>query len=602
MDQSIFGVIAPSNNQDLAKNNVYVDQSNDPNLALKRYHFSMALFASFVTDFFCSIDYGFHVILIPKADNNKLAQLDEWRIPNRLPMFQLNKVLCLKDGKKSHYSVAILQGKKIGKIANNEQDYAQKVKDELISLGITKFKFYPCSFDASTTCPLKKPNKFKKIKGKIETPKAILSPLELSLKQCILEIDESDQVTDPNKFVDDSIQSILLTHMRSNLWNLGFWHCDYFRYAKSKFITSDDLIEIIKSNSNFNSDSFYASNDCKDQTNATESSYKFECRSALLLKNFFEQGWYFEPQSPLTNYDYYDNNEAANNYEKLLQQNALVHILDFDPYTVANINPITFWQLDYIDRTAFTTIVPRLTQKNLNQYLHAKLLNIANYVTNNSYTDDDQNYVLEKFQNYQITAFFRINLDGADIDLNEINISKIDNLNDLSLTPRYEQILNIFKDLKPSLNHKTNELNHNFSIDQKIIDQLVDLDWGTKTIKTEHGHPNIILPIWFHEYAQTIPNIRCLHHYFFIVHKLATLLRARSFIFGFDTPFNDKWICATYSKTGKNSSNVEELIRNGILFKGVNAKRAYSLHFCTTTDSDNCFDHIEICEDRPVYY
>ena len=606
MDQSIFGAIALSNNQNITNNNFYVDQCNDPNLVIARYRSSYYLFAGFVTDFFYSIDFGFHVILISNNEKIMWKEFNEWRVENRLPMYRQNKVVSLKDGTKSDYSAIILQGKKLGKIAKDEQEYKQKVELALQGFGISKYKFYPCSFDAvNQTNPLIKEGQ-KSLKIDLKKTKEFNTSLQRSLKQCILDLIDSDQLTDPSMLVNKTIQSIILEKMQVELAQLGYWEiitkidCSKPSIELNKsFITNtsnqrNDIFHEIYNLHDFSEQSISGSSKSKDLLNT------LECRSAMILKNFFEQGFYFRPN--LFNREGDANIRSYSIYEELLKSEKLRKILDFEPCTLADINPITFWHLDLYDYS--NNFEPWINDRNLDHYLHAKLLNIANYVSDNSFTSKDDDLIFQKFQNHHFNAFFRINLEGNYIDLEQINLDALEKSqeDDHTMNNQILELVYALRKLKPQINHETSELIHKLSYDQNDLDRQVELNWEADELNIKSSKSYLLLPIWFHRYADTLPNLRFLHHYFFIAHKLATILKAKSFMFGYDQPFNDQWICANYTKVSDPNSSQNDLIKNGILFHGVNAKigAVGYLRFGSVKDLNNCYNQVEICDPYPM--
>ena len=133
--------------------------NSDIKVSIERYRISMLLFVTWLTDYFSSVDFGFHVAAVPACDRESLSKFNSWRASRHLPVWRRRNVSLECGGICKQYIIVIMTGKRYGFKGSDAADYEKLTAEAFRDSGIADFRFFPCVSDNACNCTLQIRNK-----------------------------------------------------------------------------------------------------------------------------------------------------------------------------------------------------------------------------------------------------------------------------------------------------------------------------------------------------------------------------------------------------------------------------------------------------------
>jgi hypothetical protein len=510
------------------------DDCRNARLILSRMEITRNLFIAFVTDFFMSVDFGYYVILLRGDSNKTYADLNRWRTELGLPMYFQKKAGIHTPESDFTAHISVLTGKKNDRIQTGEQ-FSSMVETELKKLGIGEFKFYACSFDSAESCAFDSTLKSARTGAKPGS-----DPLDFTLTSCISDI--TGQECDCRKLNTRNmrVRDILRMLLNSSTYNLGSWK-NQNTMPSGIPLTLENIIRICWPQTKESIPLDRSSDKEKIMRNAVPS----VCRSAAVLDLITKKGWTFI------------HSKNTDPYSKIISSPEIRAVLDFEPYTMDNINPLFIEELAVLSTGHSCENLIRFDKTVSKAFAESKALATASYFNGSEIISYDQDEITRIYSEHAYHAFFRIDLAAQ-----------------YKNTRRNQKIfLSVLTDLEGDRFTKAREILSELKIDSQSISTEIRVEYNHETDYIKMAERliytgGVVCGFYFSAIYNELPELKNLHAFFTIVHWLSVLLDCREFTFGYDTPFSDEYITGLYSSVSGGKS--EESIPQGLFFRGVN--------------------------------
>ena len=489
--------------------------NSDIKVSIERYRISMLLFVTWLTDYFSSVDFGFHVAAVPACDRESLSKFNSWRASRHLPVRRRRNVSLECGGICKQYIIVIMTGKRYGFEGSDAADYEKLTAEAFRDSGIADFRFFPCVSDNACNCTLQIRNKKRN-----KNENAGSDPLNHTLRRCLAAIfGKIDSISD-SCGADKTIGAILNEKMNEELKEFGSWH--YSGSCGGTYTALDPGIVMQKIRNS------------KEPEKETADFIKCRgeiCRTLRVLGNFSRNGLFFSMK--------YD---CCRLYEQAVSNQELRNMLDFEPYTYGSMNPAALRDFDVFlsDAEFFGNLSGIHGAENIRKLFAEALVREFTlwYERKNFNTE----ILLKKFSDHNFKSSFEINLKNR---LSE-NTEKI--------SRRVSEILNF---LGAEFSSGGLKLSGTFDSRKDYLDFY---------LRANHeGHP------FFAEIENELPNYRNLHAFFRLIDETAQAT-GDNFIFSFDTPFSEKQVKAYYGRNKTCNEKANDLLNRGILFRSVTSK------------------------------
>lgn len=483
---------------------------------LERYCLNVLLAVSALTDYLTSADFGFHAALIPAAGTEAFAKINLWRTEHHLPMYVLKRVKV----NNAVFTLIVLNGKKFGFDGTGASAYEKLAAGVFKDAGITRYAFFPCRGDSAACCPLSCSRGGKKPTHDRNVHEA--DPLDFTLADCVTAAAGADGEISGFCNAGKTVREIFMLKLHEDLKELGAWHNQpAYGSFRPRELYPDSVMKELK----------FSDTPVKTLSNHV----KFtdgNCRAPGVLKLLTLKGWRF-----------YASIKCCEKYEELISHPDFRKLLGFEPVSFAGFNPVAYRDLEaYLHESSLCAqnLYRKLAESDVYRSMFAESLarNFAEYSgCRETAADGEKRSGI--FASHTFRAGFSLTLDSSSTD--SVNTGK-----------EAEEIMDFLHVTKDEGGMK---LSGTYDGTRDCTRFLAGIQ--------PFGLPDFI------RLEESVPHYRNLHACFFLVHKLALLLNAENFVFGFDSPFKGGTVTAVYGKTGCSDDEALNLMEKGIVFRGM---------------------------------